>query len=193
MASASWLQDHHHHHHHHDHNHPPPPLPRAWKWTCHRCLHRYKIAITRRCLSCSHTFCLWRAGAAVNAQLNTSPPPLPSNERPSGRTCDVEFDYYGWSHYLNWRRALLQHEEDKEVATADDGEGGGGDGGIVGDDSQIVKEERSSRRHDCTLDCDYPSQCLHRRYEALSASLPLHAVDVGLREMGLEQAWILLP
>lgn len=109
----------------------PPPTPLPWTWTCHRCSTRYNIAVTRRCLSCSHRFCLWHAPRH---------PPV----------CAVEFDYDGWRAWMRWRRSLAPQA--------------GGPG----------------RPRDCSLECDYPSQCLHARY----ASLRDHLVSTGQFERG---------
>lgn len=112
---------------------PPPPAPLPWTWTCHCCGRRYSVAVTRRCLSCGHHFCLWHAGRCGDARVALY----------GGRSvCGIEFDYDGWRAWTEWRREVGRFRR---------------------------RSSSSSRNHDCSIDCDYPSQCLHQRYMALRA------------------------
>ncbi|KAG6098214.1 hypothetical protein E4U14_007562 [Claviceps sp. LM454 group G7] len=139
---------------------PPPPLP--WLWTCHRCYHRYNIAITRRCLSCGHEFCLWQVRYLVHPNKNHTNRDMETQVQAlirEGRLCALEFDYLGWRDWMAWRRRLYGWRA-REMGQ-EEGEGAGAGG-------------RERQGHDCTLDCDYPSQCLRERYLALR--------DLGLVE-----------
>ncbi|KAK2606352.1 hypothetical protein QQS21_003283 [Conoideocrella luteorostrata] len=134
---------------------PPPPLP--WTWTCHRCSRRYNIAITRRCLSCSHHFCLWRLRHGTQAQVHDM------------NVCAIEFDYVGWKAWMEWRREsehVAKHDRRPDISEHEHTKLGLGT-----DATSLDREKRKrcdgQRKHDCSIDCDYPSQCLHQRYAAL--------------------------
>ncbi|KAG6043581.1 hypothetical protein E4U39_004360 [Claviceps sp. Clav50 group G5] len=134
---------------------PPPPLP--WLWTCHRCYHRYNIAITRRCLSCGHEFCLWQVRYLVHPNKNHTNRDMETQVQAlirEGRLCALEFDYLGWRDWMAWRRRLYGWRA-REMGQEEGTGTGAGAGG------------RERQGHDCTLDCDYPSQCLRERYLAL--------------------------
>ncbi|KAG6311813.1 hypothetical protein E4U44_003851 [Claviceps purpurea] len=152
------------HHHQPPPSPPPPPLP--WLWTCHRCYHRYNIAITRRCLSCGHEFCLWQVRYLVHPNKNHTNRDMETQVQAlirEGRLCALEFDYLGWRDWMAWRRRLYGWRAREEGTGTGTGMGtGAGSGG------------RERQGHDCTLDCDYPSQCLRERYLALR--------DLGLVE-----------
>ncbi|KAG5970393.1 hypothetical protein E4U56_007723 [Claviceps arundinis] len=134
---------------------PPPPLP--WLWTCHRCYHRYNIAITRRCLSCGHEFCLWQVRYLVHPNKNHTNRDMETQVQAlirEGRLCALEFDYLGWRDWMAWRRRLYGWRAREMGQEGGEGAGAGAGG-------------RERQGHDCTLDCDYPSQCLRERYLAL--------------------------
>ena len=65
----------------------PPASPYPWLWRCHSCYTIYRLACTRRCLLCSHTFCTGAPGG-----------------RKSRGPCKAEFDYSGWAAWGAWRR-----------------------------------------------------------------------------------------
>ncbi|KAG6009458.1 hypothetical protein E4U21_002373 [Claviceps maximensis] len=160
---------------------PAPPLP--WLWTCHCCTRRYNIAITRRCLSCGHDFCLWQMrripataeAAAAAADDDNDEPATRSHSQHAKEAhdvnlCAVEFDYAGWREWMAWRR-----EVSRLRATPETGPHGTPDGrSAVGD------EEQAPRGHDCSVDCDYPSQCLRERY------LALREMTMQMEERGME-------
>ncbi|KAI4596690.1 hypothetical protein KJ359_005032 [Pestalotiopsis sp. 9143b] len=130
---------------------PPPPRPVAWHWRCCSCRATYDLAVTQRCLACSHNFC------SVNSHLQTSVGSIPkkkttsrgsSNRRRVDRlgnpiTCTTEFDYEGWAAYGAWRRRVTG--------------------------TQITEDQRDRRyllrSQDDWHHCDFPSQCAHRRRE----------------------------
>ncbi|KAG5947593.1 hypothetical protein E4U60_002941 [Claviceps pazoutovae] len=144
---------------------PPPPLP--WLWTCHRCYHRYNIAITRRCLSCGHEFCLWQVRYLAHPNKNHTNKDMETQVQAlirEGRLCALEFDYLGWRDWMAWRRRLYGWRAREQGTGTGTGAGSGG---------------RERQGHDCTLDCDYPSQCLRERYLALR--------DLGLVEEDEEE------
>ncbi|ORY56831.1 uncharacterized protein BCR38DRAFT_111452 [Pseudomassariella vexata] len=122
---------------------PPPPPPRppiAWIWQCHSCLAVYQLAITRRCLICSHIFCTSR---------DTAPETSASHSRKRRRgtqNCRSQFDYGGWTAWGQWRRKLLGIE-------------------VTGPEGQKMRESVFvNRTHDCFTDCDYPCQCAFQHY-----------------------------
>ncbi|KAK6215855.1 Subunit of heteropentameric Replication factor C (RF-C) [Pestalotiopsis sp. IQ-011] len=130
---------------------PPPSRPVAWHWRCCSCRATYDLAVTQRCLACSHNFC------SVNSHLQTSVGSIPkkkttSRGSPNRRrvdrlgnpiTCTTEFDYEGWAAYGAWRRRVTG--------------------------TQITEDQRDRRyllrAQDDWHHCDFPSQCAHRRRE----------------------------
>ncbi|KAK3298089.1 uncharacterized protein B0H64DRAFT_137608 [Chaetomium fimeti] len=75
---------------------PAPSTPYPWTWRCHGCDSEYPLAVTRRCLYCSHRFC---TAPQTNARIKRGVP----GERDS---CDAEFDYYGWAAWGAYRRSV---------------------------------------------------------------------------------------
>lgn len=127
---------------------PPPSRPVAWHWRCCSCRATYDLAVTQRCLACSHNFC------SVNSHLQSSIPKKKTTSRgsPNRRrvdrlghpiTCTTEFDYEGWAAYGAWRRRVTG--------------------------TQITEDQRDRRyllrSQDDWHHCDFPSQCAHRRRE----------------------------
>lgn len=72
-----------------------PPAPCPWLWRCHQCHIWYRLSTTRRCLECSHEFCL---GAAPTAR---------KRKRSAAAPCRAEFDYIGWAARGAWKRTML--------------------------------------------------------------------------------------
>ncbi|TGJ88450.1 hypothetical protein E0Z10_g266 [Xylaria hypoxylon] len=118
----------------------PPRTPRAWVWQCHKCLNVYRLGCTRRCLDCSHTYCV------SNTSGSNSSPRGKKRRRNTG-LCGAEFDYVGWEQWGSWRRNVLGHEAVGRCETK-------------ARDRAFLKKS-----HDCWIDCDSPSECCHRRYE----------------------------
>lgn len=85
---------------------PPPLSPQRWKWRCHNCGAKYRIATTRRCLACSHYFCTTLTSPVVKPNPN-SKRPKQLQKRRCNRTCASTFDYSGWARYNSWRRLAL--------------------------------------------------------------------------------------
>ncbi|KAI1804569.1 hypothetical protein F4811DRAFT_561748 [Daldinia bambusicola] len=85
---------------------PPPRQPFPWLWQCHSCDTVYRLGCTRRCLVCSHEYCL------------SATPPKTSRGKKRRRSamCVSEFDYNGWAEWGAWRRKVLgmekHHEQD---------------------------------------------------------------------------------
>ncbi|KAI1471938.1 uncharacterized protein F4812DRAFT_199782 [Daldinia caldariorum] len=85
---------------------PPPRQPFPWLWQCHSCDTVYRLGCTRRCLVCSHDYCL------------SATPPKTSRGKKRRRSamCVSEFDYNGWAEWGAWRRKVLgmekHHEQD---------------------------------------------------------------------------------
>jgi hypothetical protein len=84
---------------------PFPPAPRTpyfWIWRCHECESEYPLACTRRCLNCSHSFCV--APALGKASSTTS------KRREKSEVCTAKFDYSGWVAWGAYRRLLPPFE-----------------------------------------------------------------------------------
>ncbi|KAI2616246.1 hypothetical protein GGR54DRAFT_236426 [Hypoxylon sp. NC1633] len=116
---------------------PPPRKPYPWLWQCHSCSTVYRIGCTRRCLVCSHEYC-------VSATPQKTP--RGKKRRRASGICASEFDYSGWEEWGAWCRKVLGVE-----ATGRAGK---------------QQRERAfvNRTHNCLIDCDFPSECLHERH-----------------------------
>ncbi|KAI0550423.1 hypothetical protein F4679DRAFT_211050 [Xylaria curta] len=123
----------------------PPPLrtPKAWVWQCHQCHSVYRLGCTRRCLDCSHTYCV--VSSTKQQQSSSSNNNRGKKRRRQQQTalCGAEFDYVGWEQWGSWKRKVLGYECE---ATARD-------------------RAFLAKTHNCWIDCDSPSECGHRRYE----------------------------
>ena len=84
---------------------------------------------------------------------------------------------------MDWRRdvACLEEHSRKQVQISKEGVEHEEPAG----EFHESEEGCGPRKHDCSIDCDYPSQCLHERYAALKEYLA--AEQGSSRE--LEQAW----
>ncbi|KAI0885113.1 uncharacterized protein GGS22DRAFT_162802 [Annulohypoxylon maeteangense] len=122
----------------------PPRQPYSWLWQCHSCNTVYRIGCTRRCLVCSHEYC-----------VSAGPPKVTRGKkrrRPSGM-CASEFDYSGWAEWGAWRRKVLGLE-------------------LPGRAGERQREQAfSNKTHNCAVDCDYPSECHHERYRVHTEAL----------------------
>ncbi|KAI3329508.1 hypothetical protein F4824DRAFT_384805 [Ustulina deusta] len=125
---------------------PPPRTPRAWVWQCHRCLNVYRLGCTRRCLDCSHTYCI------TDPKGSRGGPKRKRRRRDTG-ICGAEFDYVGWEQWGSWRRKVLGHEAAGRCET------------------QARDQAFLQKRHNCWVDCDSPSECCHRRFELAAEAL----------------------
>ncbi|KAK0736086.1 hypothetical protein B0T21DRAFT_383729 [Apiosordaria backusii] len=85
---------------------PPPPSPQQWKWRCHNCNTKYRLATTRRCLTCSHYFCTSLTSPVMKPKPNPKRPKQ-LRKRGSNRTCASTFDFAGWARHNSWRRLTL--------------------------------------------------------------------------------------
>ncbi|CAP67519.1 uncharacterized protein PODANS_6_11730, partial [Podospora anserina S mat+] len=83
-----------------------PSKAQRWKWRCHNCGAKYRIATTRRCLACSHYFCTTLISPVIKPNPN-SKRPKQLQKRRGNRTCASTFDYSGWARYNSWRRLAL--------------------------------------------------------------------------------------
>ncbi|GAW15149.1 hypothetical protein ANO14919_045580 [Xylariales sp. No.14919] len=124
---------------------PPPRTPRAWVWQCHMCLSIYRLGCTRRCLDCSHTYCVSNPNSS-SSSLRPGTPRGKKRRRNTG-LCGAEFDYVGWEQWGSWRRKVLGHEAAGRC------------------EAEARDRAFLKKRHDCWIDCDSPSECCHRRYE----------------------------
>ncbi|KAI0198836.1 hypothetical protein F4808DRAFT_246517 [Astrocystis sublimbata] len=162
---------------------PPPRTPRAWVWQCHHCRSIYRLGCTRRCLDCSHTYCVVSASAhtahnsssstnsasnthssssSTQSNSNSSTPPSPSRgkkRRRGASLCGAEFDYVGWVQWGSWKRKVLGYESTGRC------------------DSSVRDAAFLERRHDCFVDCDSPSECGHRRFQIANEMLRKRMFD----------------
>ncbi|KAI1088712.1 hypothetical protein F5B19DRAFT_496109 [Rostrohypoxylon terebratum] len=132
----------------------PPRQPYAWLWQCHSCSTVYRIGCTRRCLVCSHEYC-----------VSASPPKAvrgKKRRRASGM-CASEFDYSGWADWGAWRRKVLGLEV----------------GGRAGERQR--EQAFCDRTHNCIVDCDYPSECHHERYRLHTEALERRMLEESAR------------
>lgn len=165
---------------------PPPPAPCPWLWRCHSCYTIYRLAVTRRCLDCDHTFCLGDAAA--------SGPARGGKKRRRGGPCKAEFDYTGWKTQGAWRRTVLLNGQGRDqyqitssssssarnVKRADRD---------WGDEHKATTEKSGSettkifddkrehlflrKQHNCFLHCDFPSECHHSLFRAQQEGRPI--------------------
>ncbi|KAI1656552.1 hypothetical protein F4813DRAFT_363631 [Daldinia decipiens] len=115
---------------------PPPRKPFPWLWQCHSCDTVYRIGCTRRCLVCSHDYCL----------SATTPKTRRGKKRRRSGMCASEFDYNGWAEWGAWRRKVLGME-------------------TVGQSEKRREQAFLYESHNCMIDCNYPSECHHVRYK----------------------------
>lgn len=156
----------------------PPPTPCPWLWRCHSCYTIYRLAVTRRCLDCDHTFCLGEPAGDSTPR---------GKKRKRGGPCKAEFDYTGWKARGSWRRTVLLNGDNSVVGTnttiaADrnnDTNWGNEHKAVteaLGDEASFEdKRERLflRRRHSCFLHCDFPSECHHSLFRAQQERRPI--------------------
>lgn len=140
---------------------PPPTEPYPFLWQCCSCYTVYRFATTRRCLLCSHNYC-----TRVVASESTDPSSSSSSTSAGGskkrrrknKYCRSEFDYEGWEKWGTWRRG---HALGIESTRSEDA------------DSELRERESKFIRktQDCSVHCDYPSQCFHTRIRVLEDEL----------------------
>ncbi|KAH7153289.1 hypothetical protein EDB81DRAFT_452310 [Dactylonectria macrodidyma] len=130
----------------------PPPDPSCWSWKCHSCGRMYNLAATRRCLHCSHRSCIGK----------------PPNKENRYRVCRSAFDYEGWAAIGYYRRSQ------KDLSSA-----------IQENRARQTKAELDEERlnrfinrtHDCSKDCDYPSECHNERLRSRPSQVEASPVD----------------
>lgn len=157
----------------------PPPTPCPWLWRCHSCYTIYRLAVTRRCLDCDHTFCLGEPAA--------SPPK--GKKRKRGGPCKAEFDYTGWKARGAWRRTVLLNGDNNvaggtiantRILTGSNEKSWGNEhraaAEAAGEEARFEdKRERLflRRRHSCFVHCDFPSECHHSLFRAQQEGRPI--------------------
>lgn len=150
---------------------PPLPIPPQWLWRCHMCGIAYPLGTTRRCLNDGHYFC---AGTTVSKK---------TGKRKIHAPCGSTFDYVGWQKYGDWRRRELESRARSSLQTTTSGtmlnqfstymsEFMGtkrGENDDLADDSTddsdaadgfspVISQIRK-KTHDCSTQCNYPSEC----------------------------------
>lgn len=166
-------------------NPPAPPLP--WLWRCHACHTIYRLSCTRRCLSCAHVLC--DGGSGPGGGGGGVLPPSPKRRRrhssSGGGPCRSEFDYAGWEAWGRWRRGGEVEETDDDTVT-DDNEG------FAEEEKKKKLGERERKRemfargeHDCSVHCDFPSECHNAAY--LAAKQRAEQMMAAEREMEVQR------
>lgn len=161
---------------------PPPPDPCPWLWRCHSCYTIYRLAVTRRCLNCDHTFCLGDAAGAAATEPQ-------GKKRKRGGPCKAEFDYAGWKARGAWRRTVLLNGDGSssgatgaavstaktsEVSWGDEHEAAARDAPGEGSPFEAKRERLFLRkRHNCFVHCDFPSECHHALFRAQQEGRPI--------------------
>lgn len=158
----------------------PPANPCPWLWRCHSCYTIYRLAVTRRCLDCDHTFCLGEPATAAGQPRG--------KKRKRGGPCKAEFDYTGWKARGAWRRTVLLNGDinnkpavSTNTAAARQSQQKWGNEHraateSLGDEARFEeKRERLfiRRRHNCFLHCDFPSECHHSLFRAQQEGRPI--------------------
>ncbi|KAM0480262.1 hypothetical protein ACHAPX_004090 [Trichoderma viride] len=111
------------------------PIPCLW--TCHKCLRRYAIGTTQRCIDCGHRNCHSEKATVVTH-------------------CIVQSDSSGWERIYNARRSrLLQQQSspsDEEPMIAADRE-------ASGQQESGRLEKMPNGTSSCFTDCASPGDC----------------------------------
>ncbi|UKZ68295.1 uncharacterized protein TrAtP1_009331 [Trichoderma atroviride] len=110
--------------------------PKPWTWTCHKCLRRYSMGSTQRCLQCGHKICY-------------------SEKNTVQSICSIQFDFRAWEQIYNARRSrLLQQSSPTEDAP------------MMAVDEETPRQQERERLHkmldgtsSCFTDCRLPSEC----------------------------------
>lgn len=138
---------------------PPPREPYPFLWQCCSCYTTYRFSTTRRCLLCSHHYCT-REVAFGSSDSSSSPSGNGNGKKRRHRNkyCRSEFDYEGWAAWGSWRRGDVLRIESTREADAD---------------GELQERERKfvKKTHDCSVHCDYPSQCFHTQIRVLEDEL----------------------
>ncbi|KAK3988961.1 hypothetical protein QBC44DRAFT_292058 [Cladorrhinum sp. PSN332] len=156
----------------------PSPQPYPWSWRCHKCRSTYRLSATRRCLECGHIFCIKILdSSSSSSSCSSSPSHKVAKSRRSkrdNRTCSAEFDYLTWQVWGSYRRLQSSSSSSSSQTYAT----------FTPTPSTKTWEPISRReakrvalakertfvecRYDCSVHCDYPSECRHSVYKAWS-------------------------
>ncbi|KAK8108303.1 uncharacterized protein PG998_010316 [Apiospora kogelbergensis] len=107
----------------------------------------------------SHNYCTRVVASESTDPASSSPSAGGSKKRRRrNKYCRSEFDYEGWEKWGTWRRG---HALGIESTRAEDA------------DSELRERESKFIRktQDCSVHCDYPSQCFHTRIRVLEDEL----------------------
>lgn len=160
----------------------PPANPCPWLWRCHSCYTIYRLAVTRRCLDCDHTFCLGEPATAAGQPRG--------KKRKRGGPCKAEFDYTGWKARGAWRRTVLLNGDNNNknnVLSTNTVAAGKSEQKKWGNEHRAATESMGDearfedkrerlfirRRHNCFLHCDFPSECHHSLFRAQQEGRPI--------------------
>ncbi|KAH6851350.1 hypothetical protein B0I37DRAFT_289955, partial [Chaetomium sp. MPI-CAGE-AT-0009] len=152
---------------------PAPLTPYPWTWRCHECDSEYSLAVTQRCLYCSHHFC-----TTPQTRIKRGVP------REKDR-CDAEFDYYGWAEWGAYRRSrkrgcdtgATDHDTFAkfELTMGDYRQDESEPGRPMWQPLSRSAQQEANRRKEkmyvsgqyhCWLHCDYPTECVRNVYRA---------------------------
>lgn len=193
----------------------PPAEPCPWLWRCHHCRIIYGLATTRRCLECDHEFCLgepnntstpfrkrkrggpcksefdyagWAARGAWRRTvlLNAEKPTKARRWRRNGQE-EAEEDLEG-GMLVSKRRWIAP----KEMTTQWGDEHTARNKRKQGSQAAMEFDEKKDamflrKRHDCSVHCDFPSQCHHAMFAAQSQGRPVLS-----RATAVDDAYVVL-
>lgn len=157
-----------------------PPLqptvkPTPWQWKCPSCKIVYSLGVTQRCLTCP-----------IRAH------PRPGRRARQRRAPKMQFDFDGWMRYGEWRRDRAAFDADprgwvrdairslravdrlsaRDVAVAATSKEYRGRLVEMARKARLndARDQRlKSGTHDCSVDCDSPSECRHLYLETQEA------------------------
>jgi len=128
---------------------------------------------------CSHQLCSATLNGDIVSNGSSSSSGRPAKRRRRSNyegPCTTEFDYLGWAAWGSWRRERNGGGDAFamfEAVFVPDGEGGAAE--VVWDErapdhTELVERRKrqlyASGAHDCSLHCDFPSECHNSVYSA---------------------------
>ncbi|KAK7947728.1 uncharacterized protein PG986_008614 [Apiospora aurea] len=150
---------------------PPPREPCPFLWQCCSCYTTYRFSTTRRCLLCSHNYCTREVAFGSNSSTSTNG----KKRKRRNRYCRSEFDYEGWATWGAWRRGHALRLESAREQDAD---------------AVLKRREQKflNKTHDCSVHCDFPSQCFHTQIRVLEDELREDAAQREAHENAKREA-----
>jgi hypothetical protein len=164
---------------------PPPGTLEPCVWRCPECKQEYRISVTSRCIKCpsynSKPPYKYISSDDLNGESTTETRQPRRSRKFSKRPSPLvyEYDYEFWAQYNDWKRFRSEYEAnpkkwERRIKRNFDGRGSAQRRAkrykVEVITRTLFTEDRLKRmlkrKHNCELDCDYPSQCQTERYEA---------------------------